>query len=116
MAKDKLDEFLQGLEAPQCGCVETKKVEEEILSKDAKVFERLKDLDYKGDIDLKKMYGIAIIAVLGLWELFVIIFTFMQICPERRLSDAVLITLLTTATANILVLPTIVLKYLFPKR
>lgn len=79
-----------------------------------------KELDAKDkdtDISLKKIYGWSIIGVLGVWELFVIGFCFIQVCcpNAKEISDAVFITLLTSATANILILPTIVLNYLFPK-
>lgn len=33
-----------------------------------------------------------------------------------KISDPVFITLLTTATTNILALPTIILRYLFPRK
>jgi Fe2+ transport system protein B len=73
--------------------------------------------DKEADISLKKTYGWAIIAVLGLWELFVIVIIAIHLGSKAvKLSDTVLITLLTSATANILALPTIVLNYLFPKR
>jgi Fe2+ transport system protein B len=73
--------------------------------------------DKDADISLKKTYGWTIIAVLGLWELFVIVIIAIHLGSKvAKLSDTVLITLLTSATANILALPTIVLNYLFPKR
>ncbi|KAA6319247.1 hypothetical protein EZS27_030836 [termite gut metagenome] len=77
----------------------------------------LKYIDKKGDIDLKKMYGINIIRVLIGWELFVICFSLIQICCpySYKISDTVFIALLTSATANILILPKIVLNYLFSK-
>jgi hypothetical protein len=76
------------------------------------------EIDDKGaDISLKKAYGWAIIAVLGLWEVFVIVVTITQITGcSVKISDTVFVALLTSATANILALPTIVLNYLFPKR
>jgi hypothetical protein len=73
--------------------------------------------DKDADISLKKTYGWTIIAVLGLWEIFVIVIVAIHLGSKAvKLSDTVLITLLTSATANILALPTIVLNYLFPKR
>lgn len=70
------------------------------------------------DITLKKTYGCCIIVVLFIWELFVTTFIFVQTLFSviNKMSDTVLITLLTSATANILILPTIVLKYLFPNK
>jgi hypothetical protein len=94
--------------------------EEDVLKKDHSIYQAinqsLKNKDYYGDIRLKKLYGISILIALGIWESFVVVFMFMQICPENRVSEAIIISLLTSATANILVLPTIVLKYLFPDR
>ena len=59
-----------------------------------------KELDAKDkdtDISLKKIYGWSIIGVLGVWELFVIGFCFIQVCcpNAKEISDAVFITLLT---------------------
>ena len=91
----------------------------EILSKDSEIFSVIKSIvsikDRLSDIDLKRIYGWTILGVLALWVIFVIfvcIAYMFQNCPN--LSDNVLITLLTTTTVNILILPTIVLKYLFP--
>lgn len=82
-----------------------------------------KDLEHKDkrtDIWLKRGYGLAILIVLGFWEWFVIMVVFSQLSqPEAHvhyLSDTVLVALLTSATANILALPTIILKYLFPHK
>jgi ABC-type microcin C transport system permease subunit YejB len=73
--------------------------------------------DRDADISLKKTCGWTITTVLGLWELFVIVIVSIHLGSKAvKLSDTVLITLLTSATANILALPTIVLNYLFPKR
>ena len=72
------------------------------------------------DIILKCVYGIGILVVLGIWMNFVIKFSWKQLNPNvseiHRVSDTVFVALLTSATANILALPTIILKYLFPKR
>ncbi|MDE6069870.1 MAG: hypothetical protein K2F92_03185 [Alistipes sp.] len=82
-----------------------------------------KDLSFKdkrADINLKWLYGIVILLILIGWEVFVIIFSFKQLNPNslkiRPMSDAVLIALWTSATANIVALPAIILNYLFPKR
>lgn len=74
--------------------------------------------DKQGDISLKRLYGVAILLVLTIWVAFVITFMIMQVVTNdiERVSDTTLVTLLTSATANILILPTIVLKYLFPNR
>lgn len=84
---------------------------------DDKAWKILEQEDKKTDIYLKKMYARFIMAVLGIWEIFVIYFSYTQICifNSHKVSDVIFVTLLTTATANILVLPTIVLNYLFPK-
>lgn len=80
-------------------------------------FYELKKEDLIADIRLKKMYGKCVLGVLAGWCLLVafICITYMfQNYPN--LSDNVLITLFTTTTANIIALPTIVLKYLFSKK
>ncbi|MDR3132666.1 MAG: hypothetical protein LBU42_01410 [Prevotellaceae bacterium] len=85
------------------------------IQREQRFQQELEDKD--ADISLKKTYGWTIIAVLGLWELFVIVIIAIHLGSKAaKLSDTVLITLLTSATANILALPTIVLNYLFPKR
>ncbi|MDR0581831.1 MAG: hypothetical protein LBG31_02590 [Prevotellaceae bacterium] len=85
------------------------------IQREQRFQQELEDKD--ADISLKKTYGWTIIAVLGLWEIFVIVIIAIHLGSEAaKLSDTVLVTLLTSATANILALPTIVLNYLFPKR
>jgi len=79
--------------------------------------QNLEDKDKDADIKLKIAYGVIIAVVLLVWEAFVIWFFVMTIKnPISLVSDAVFITLLTTTTANMLALPAIVLKYLFPKK
>ena len=86
--------------------------EEKVLILD----EELHKKDKNVDIGLKITYGVIIGLVLIGWEIFVIYFSFTIImCTEYKMSDGVFITLLTTTTAHILVLPSIVLNYLFPK-
>ena len=119
--EDVLQKFLTEVESPKLPSDAhlTLSNEDDFLRKDHEAFYQfLKCKDLDGDIKLKKLYGIFILAVLGLWEIFVIFYMVFQIfiCPQERLSDTSLIALLTSATANILVLPTIVLNYLFPKR
>ncbi|KAA6310715.1 hypothetical protein EZS27_038030 [termite gut metagenome] len=89
----------------------------EIITNDAKTSKKIDKNKQRTDILLKITYGIGIIIVLGVWEYFVIRFSLIQICCPNsyKVSDAVFITLLTSATANILILPQIVLNYLFPK-
>lgn len=90
-----------------------------MLSKDSEIFSVIKSLvsikDRLSDIDLKRIYGWTILGVLVLWVIFVIFVCITYMFQKSpNLSDNVLITLLTTTTVNILILPTIVLKYLFP--
>lgn len=80
----------------------------------------LSNKDKSADISLKKLYGCGILLILVGWEIFVIVFSMKQLNPcdkcVHKVSDSVFIALLTTATANILALPAIILKYLFPKK
>lgn len=86
----------------------------------AQMAKELENQDRSADIHLKKLYGWGILLVLGCWIVFVIYFSIQQLnpckCEVRPMSDAVIIALWTSATANILALPAIILKYLFPKR
>ena len=86
----------------------------------AQMAKELENKDRSADIHLKKLYGWGILIVLGGWIGFVIYFSIQQLnpcaCKVRPMSDAVIIALWTSATANILALPAIILKYLFPKR
>ncbi len=86
----------------------------------AKIAAELKNKDKSADIALKKMYGKTIIVVLLLWEIFVIFISCWQLIPRNiefhYASDTVIIALWTSATANILALPAIILKYLFPNK
>lgn len=87
-----------------------------ILDKDSQIAKDLKVKDILTDINLKKVYGYCILGILSFWLLIVAFICITYIFQEKpNMSDAVLITLLTTTTANILILPTIVVKYLFPK-
>lgn len=91
-----------------------------VLEISARMAKELENKDRRADIYLKKLYGWGILIVLILWETFVIWCTYKQFNPNdnevRPMSDAVIIALLTSATANILALPAIILNYLFPKR
>lgn len=86
----------------------------------AQMAKELENKDRSADIHLKKLYGWGILIVLGAWIVFVIYFSIQQLnpcgCEVRPMSDAVIIALWTSATANILALPAIILKYLFPNR
>lgn len=117
-----LDYFLSSIEKEPTETIEnciSCEIKEEVkaLSCDEKIMQRLFEKDKGTDIFLKKVYGWVIIGVLLLWECFVIIFSFLQISHcTIKISDAVFIALLTSATANIIALPTIILKYLFPNQ
>lgn len=86
------------------------------LSDNESLANSLERLEKKTDITLKKTYGFVILGILFLWEAFVITISCLQLKPELlHFSDGVLIALWTSATANILALPTIILKYLFAR-
>lgn len=120
----RLDDFLRenaervsndGIDAP------ISKEASEMLDKDyqtsIKLAELLQIKDKLADISLKKIYGYFILGILGLWVIVVAFICITYIFQDKpNMSDGVLITLLTTTTANILVLPTIVVKYLFPNK
>lgn len=92
----------------------------QILASNEEVADDLAKRDKKLDINLKKIYGIGILIVLAGWVLFVILFSWKQLepceCKVKHVSDTVFVALLTSATANILALPAIILKYLFPNK
>lgn len=91
-----------------------------LLESNEEIAKKLFNKDKNTDICLKWVYGVSIIIVLSAWEVFVIYYSIQQLNPcnkcVHKISDAVFIALLTTATANILALPAIILKYLFPKK
>lgn len=91
-----------------------------LMSDEEKAERLLSNKDKSADISLKKLYGWGILLILVGWELFVITFSMKQLNPcdkcVHKVSDTVFVALLTTATANILALPAIILKYLFPKK
>lgn len=91
-----------------------------MLSSNEKIARKLAERSKSADIWLKWIYGIAILGVLAAWEIFVIVVMCKQSWPIdkgiQHFSDAVLIALLTSATANILALPAIILRYLFPDK
>ena len=91
-----------------------------ILKDNEKIAQDLSNRDKSTDICLKWVYGVSIILILVAWEIFVVMFSMKQLNPcdkcVHKVSDTVFVALLTTATANILALPAIILKYLFPKK
>lgn len=90
------------------------------LENDSRIAKELQNKDHRIDINLKLIYAGGILFVLIGWVTCVLVFMFRQLSPTDEkvyhVSDAVFISLLTSATANILALPAIILKYLFPKR
>ncbi len=91
-----------------------------ILASNEEIADDLANKDKKVDINLKIIYGIGILLVLAGWVVFVIFFSWKQLdpckCRVQHVSDTVFVALLTSATANILALPAIILKYLFPRK
>ncbi|MBR2618848.1 MAG: hypothetical protein IKC81_06050 [Paludibacteraceae bacterium] len=101
--------------------VSPSKVQEsfQLLDKDYEISQKIIELvqikDKLADIDLKKIYGICLLVILALWIIMVAFICITYIFQDSpHVSDTVLITLFTTTTANIVALPTLVLKYLFP--
>lgn len=91
----------------------------QLLDKDYEISQKIIELvqikDKLADIDLKKIYGICLLVILALWIIMVAFICITYIFQDSpHVSDTVLITLFTTTTANIVALPTLVLKYLFP--
>jgi|SRR5690606_24381439 len=72
----------------------------------------------RGAFTLSTWFAIAIFALvfISLLAVFGIIIWQGNICPENRLSDKVLMTLLSTTTVNILGLLYLVIKYVFHHR
>lgn len=125
MAEDNFtspQDFISEVEAAQQGDKQPNLTEmaARTLAANEKTAKDLSNKDKRADINPKWLYGIVILLILIGWEVFVIIFSFKQLNPNslkiRPMSDAVLIALWTSATANIVALPAIILNYLFPKR
>lgn len=113
----KLDEFINSImDHPNALGDEEQKESAEILLKDARIAKAIELYDKFNDIKLKKLYGVWILVILCFWILFVVVFCFFQLYVVSPISDAVFITLITTSIANIIGLPLIILKYLFPDR
>ena len=87
------------------------------MNREEKRMEELDIKDKEVDIDLKGRYGNTILNILIGWLVFVGLILLSQLGPVScKLSDEVLITLITTSTANIIALPVIILRYLCPKK
>ena len=90
--------------------------ENKCLIEDDKEYQALLKKDKEIDIELKRHYGMSILHTLNIWVALVAFLLLLNLLPIKGFSDSVLITLLTTTTANILALPMIVIKYLFPNK
>lgn len=116
-AEGALRRFLSNLEEKPSGVSPKEESILENLNNDDKRMDDLAVKDKEVDIDLKERYGNTILNILIGWLFFVGVIIFSQLGPvSHKLSDEVLITLITTSTANIIALPVIILKYLFPKK
>lgn len=116
-AEGALRRFLSNLEEKPSGVSPKEESILENLNNDDKRMDDLAVKDKEVDIDLKERYGNTILNILIGWLFFVGVIIFSQLGPvSHKLSDEILITLITTSTANIIALPVIILKYLFPKK
>jgi len=107
--KKLAEEFVQLIDI-----YEEKNLKEDIITTYLNYRERTHDrYDMTTDRRLKKKYGWAILIILYIWLSLVILLLLLSSLSIISLSDTILATLLTTTTINILVLPAIVLKYLF---
>lgn len=75
----------------------------------------LENLKKENDIELKKGICNWVKIVVSIYLIFVATFIIIVACQKFIFSDAALITLLTTTTINILALPYMIIKSLFPK-
>ena len=77
----------------------------------------LQNVDLEQDIRLRRYSAYGIYFVMLLWLFFLMVIISIEGCTSTsfELSDKVLIALVVSLTGNILLLPTIVLNYLFPK-
>ena len=77
----------------------------------------LQNIDFEQDITLRRYSAYGIYIVMLLWLIFLMVIISIEGCTSTpfELSDKVLIALIVSLTGNILLLPTIVLKYLFPR-
>ncbi len=86
------------------------------LTSRTSLFEELKAKDFHQSIKHRNILVYWVIAIVSVWLLIVSSILFLQGTSCVQLSDAVLITLLSTTTINILGLPLIILKGLFNKK
>ena len=109
------EQFLQELGKATTSSLESLSLENESLRIDDERMKVLKLVEKVTDIDLKRMYGNNILNILIYWMVFVGFILFIHLGPlNNPFSNEVIIVLLTTTTANIIALPIIILKYLFP--
>lgn len=110
-----LEEFIKESETSTIKSIGSLEFESESLRIDDEQWRRLKFAEKATDIDLKRMYGNNILNILIYWMVFVGFILFIHLGPlNNPFSNEVIIVLLTTTTANIIALPIIILKYLFP--
>lgn len=110
-----LEEFIKESETSTIKSIGSLEFESESLRIDDEQWRRLKFAEKATDIDLKRMYGNSILNILTYWMVFVGFILFIHLGPlNNPFSNEVIIVLLTTTTANIIALPIIILKYLFP--
>lgn len=121
---DSSQGFLSEVESDQQNALQTNAPDvaalaAQTLKSNEEIAKDLKKRDKLADIKLKWIYGISTLLILIGWEVFVICFSWKQLnpceCQVRIASDGVMIALWTSATANIVALPAIILNYLFPK-
>lgn len=119
------DDFVSEVEedqrqsTPQIDAESAARLAAQALVSNEDIAKRLSARDKSADIWLKWVYGIATLLILIGWEWFVIRFSMKQLEPcifkVHYASDGVMIALWTSATANIVALPAIILNYLFPR-
>lgn len=113
----KLDNFIEEvLTHPNAADTSGNNESSELLDKDSETADALNKIERITDLKLKRTYGYLIVGILCCWIVFVGTFTFFQLYVDRPVSETVLVTLLTTTTANIIALPIIILKYLFQSK
>jgi hypothetical protein len=87
------------------------------FDEDEKRAKELANKEKETDIALKEKYGNTILGILIAWLSFVGLLLLAKYGPNgSKLSDGILITLITTTTLDILILPKIVLQHLFPQK
>lgn len=95
-------------------------LEEENLKKDRLKEENreleLRNVDREQNIKLRKKYAYRIFVMVCIWLFIILTITCFQAIGCFHLSDAVLITLISTTTANVAAYFLGVIRYLFPKK